>query len=145
MLMSYPVCLQRDRNGTVIAEFPDVPQATTVGQDEANAEDWAQDALLVALGNYVELGLPLPLPSEPAAEQRTVSVPPLQAAKLAVYQAMRAQGVTQIKLAERLNCDVRQVRRILDLDHHSRIDQLDAALRVLGKRMVLDIRDLALA
>jgi hypothetical protein len=35
------------------------------------------------------------------------------------------------------------VRRLLDLDHRSRLDQLEAALGVIGKRLVLDVRDAA--
>ncbi|MBW2618591.1 MAG: hypothetical protein JRC92_06925 [Deltaproteobacteria bacterium] len=65
------------------------------------------------------------------------------AAKLAIYQAMHDQEVSQLELAERLGCDARQVRRILDLDHASRLDQLEAALKALGKRLVVDIREAA--
>jgi len=54
MLQSYPVILTPDENGTVIAQFPDVPEAITVGADEANAFEWAQDALVVALTGYIE-------------------------------------------------------------------------------------------
>ena len=37
MLQSYPVTFTRDENNTIIAEFPDVPEALTVGSDEENA------------------------------------------------------------------------------------------------------------
>jgi hypothetical protein len=46
-------------------------------------------------------------------------------------------------LAEGLGCDPRQPRRLLDLDHRSRLDQLEAALTALGKRLVLEVRDAA--
>jgi antitoxin HicB len=67
----------------------------------------------------------------------------MAAAKLAIYEATRAAGLSQTALAERLGCDPRQVRRLLDLDHRSRIDQLEAALRALGKRLVLEVEDAA--
>ena len=51
------------------------------------------------------------------------------AAKLAIYEAMRRQGLTQAALAERLGCDPRQVRRLLDLDHASTLAQLERARR----------------
>jgi antitoxin HicB len=70
-------------------------------------------------------------------------LPPQVVAKLAIYQAMRAPGLSQAALAERLGCDPRQVRRLLDLDHRSRLDQLEAALAALGKRLVLDVEDAA--
>jgi len=54
MLQSYPVFLTPDDNGSVVAQFPDVPEAMTVGADEKNAADWAQDALVVALIGYID-------------------------------------------------------------------------------------------
>lgn len=65
------------------------------------------------------------------------------AAKVAIYQAMRGAGLSQAALAERLGCDPRQVRRLLDLDHRSRLDQLESALAAQGKRLVLEVRDAA--
>jgi hypothetical protein len=34
-----------------------------------------------------------------------------------------------------------QVERLLDLDHTSRIEQLELAFRVIGKQLINDIRD----
>jgi antitoxin HicB len=77
MLQSYPVILTKDENGTVIAQFPDVPEAMTVGADETNALDWAQDALVVALTGYIEERRDIPPPSKLKKGQKT--------AKFAVY------------------------------------------------------------
>jgi antitoxin HicB len=54
MLQSYPVNFTTDDNGSLIAEFPDIPEAMTIGSDENNAIVWAQDALIVALTGYIE-------------------------------------------------------------------------------------------
>ncbi len=67
----------------------------------------------------------------------------MAAAKLAIYQAMRDQGVTQVALARRIGCDPKDVRRLLDLMHRSRLDRLEAALAALGKRLVIEVRDAA--
>ncbi len=139
MLQAYSVVLTVDQNGTVIAEFPDVPEALTCGADETNALQWAQDALVVALSGYVDDRRDIPIPSKPQKGQQFVPLPPMVAAKLAIYQAMRDQEVTQAEMASRLHCDARQVRRLLDLDHHSRLDQIEAALTVLGKRLRIDV------
>jgi antitoxin HicB len=143
MVLAYPVVLTRDENGSVIAGFPDVPEVLTCGADERNALQWAEDALVVALSGYIDRRKPIPSPSAAAEGQPTILVPPLVAAKLAIYQAMGDQGVTQAELAERLHCDARQVRRLLDLDHQSRLDQVEAALAALGKRLVVEIREAA--
>jgi antitoxin HicB len=75
MLQSYPVILTKDENGTVIAQFPDVPEAMTVGADETNALDWAQDALVVALTGYIEERRDIPPPSKLKKGQKTVHLP----------------------------------------------------------------------
>jgi antitoxin HicB len=59
-------------------------------------------------------------------------LPPLVAAKLALYEAMRAQGITRTELARQLGLQENAVRRLLDLDHRSHIDQIDRALAALG-------------
>jgi antitoxin HicB len=141
MLQAYPVVLSADKNDAIIAEFPDVPEALTCGADETNALQWAQDALVVALSGYVDDRRDIPVPSKPQKGQRVVALPPMVAAKLAIYQAMRDQEVTQAEMASRLHCDARQVRRLVDLDHHSRLDQMEAALTVLGKRLRIDVVD----
>ena len=141
--MRYRVTLKRASNGTVMASFPDVPEAHTAGNDEARALARAPDALVTALAIYVEERRGLPRPNRPRRGQRTVALPPLAAAKLAIYRAMRDQGVTQVELARRLGCDPKDVGRLLDLMHRSRLDRLEAALAALGKRLVVEVRDAA--
>lgn len=141
--MRYPVILTRASNGTIVASFPDVPEAHTVGNDEAQALERAPDALETALAIYLDEGQDLPRPSRPRKGQRFVTPPPMAAAKLAIYRAMRDQGVTQVELARRIGCDPKDVRRLLDLMHRSRLDRLEAALAALGKRLIVEVRDAA--
>ena len=70
-------------------------------------------------------------------------MPTLSEAKLNLYQAMRAEGVGKAELARRLNCHLPQVDRLLDLSHASRLEQLEAAFRALGKRLSIVIEDAA--
>ena len=139
----YPVELDREPDGSAVnLSFPDVRGARTWGDDEAEALSLAEDCLIAALGAYVELGEPIPKPS-PARGRPTVTLPPLVAAKLALYDAMREQRVSHEDLAARLGMAEAAVRRLLDLDHRSHIDQVEAALRCLGKRLEVTVRDAA--
>ncbi|KHK00176.1 hypothetical protein NY78_4413 [Desulfovibrio sp. TomC] len=97
----------------------------TYGENEAFALKWAQHALHVALAGYMDDHLHIPTPSAPAPGKPTVSTSPMVALMLALYQAMRDQGVSQLRLVGLLHCDARQVRRLLD--HQSTVNQLDAA------------------
>jgi len=141
--MQYPLVLRPDRNGTVIAQAVDAPGALTVGRDEPDAIAQAIDALITLFAQLIADGAPIPRPSRPKRGQPVALLPPQVSAKLAIYQAMLDAGLTPTGLAERLGWDSRQVRRLLDLDHRSRLDQLEAALAAFGKRLVLEIQDAA--
>lgn len=70
---------------------------------------------------------PIPRPS-PARRRLTITLPPLVAAKLALYSAMIEQGVTNPDLARRRVKSEADIRRLLDLDHRSDIGEIEAAL-----------------
>jgi len=139
MNLSYPVTLKHYQGGQVGVFFADVPEAITAGINEAEALDLAQDALTVALSSYLDEGRPLPLPSKAKRGQPMVILPPRVAFKLAIHEAMCEQDVTQAQLGELLRIDGRQVRRILDLDHESKLSQLEAALAALGLRASVSV------
>ena len=68
-----------------------------------------------------------------------MALPPLVAAKLALYQAMKDDGVTQVELARRTKRDQKDVRRLLDLDHRSHIELVEDALAKLGRRLIVSV------
>ena len=134
MRYAYPYELMSQPEGGFTIIFPDVPEAITQGDNEEEAAAMAEDALVTALSFYTDNAERLPRPS--AARGRPVAyVPPLVAAKLALHDAMLAAGVSNVALARRLGTDEKTVRRLRDPLHQSRINQIDAALRALGKRM----------
>ena len=139
MKMTYPVTLKRYQDGQVGVFFADIPEAITAGKNEAEALDRAQDALTVALSGYLDDGRALPMPSTAKRGQSVVVLPPRVAIKLAIHEAMCEQGVTQAQLGELLGIDGRQVRRILNLDHESKLSQLEAALAALGLRASVSV------
>ena len=130
-MLDYPVTLTPD-DGTVLVTFPDVPEAITFGMDEDEALLQAIDALESALSFYVNDRKQLPIPSKPKRGQHTVRPSALECAKLGVYQAMTEQGIKKSELARRLGWHMPQVDRLFDLNHASRLDQIEAAARVLG-------------
>ena len=134
MTHAFPYAFEPDQSGGVLVQFVDVPEAHTSGANEAAADEQALDCLIAALGGYIKLARKIPRPS-PARGRPVATLPPLVAAKLALYEAMRAQSITRTELARRLGLQENAVRRLLDLDHRSHIDQIDRALAVLGQRL----------
>ncbi len=141
MLQRYPVDLTLAEDGTIVAQAVDLPEALTFGDTEAEALATVRDALHVALTGYLEDRRDIPAPSRPKRGQQSIALDPTTALKLGIYRGMREHGMTQAALAEQLAIDARQVRRILDLDHNTRLDHLEAALAAVGKRLVIDLVD----
>ncbi len=131
-MFDYPVTLTPDGD-TVLATFADVPEAITFGVDEDEALLQAVDALETGLSFYVDARKPLPTPSKAKRGQLTVRPGALEGAKLGLYQAMTEQGIRKAELARRLGWHMPQVDRLFELRHASRLDQIEAAARVLGR------------
>ena len=141
MRYTYPCDLTPDEeDGGFNVTFPDVPEALTCGDDRAEALEMAEDALVVALCAYVDNDEDLPVPGAAADGQVTVAVPPLVAAKLALYTAMRKQGIGPNELADRLGLGEDAVRKVLDPDYGSHLTQVEKALRAVGRSLVVEDR-----
>jgi antitoxin HicB len=138
-MFNYPVTLTLDSNDTYLVTFTDVPEAVTFGADEDEAMLQAVDALETALSFYVDDRKPLPKPSKAKRGQATVSPTALECAKLGVYQAMMEQGIKKSELARRLGWHMPQIDRLFDLKHASKIDQVEAAAHVLGKKVLIQV------
>ena len=138
-MLDYPVILEAQPEGGFVVTFPDVAEAITQGEDEEEALLYAVDALETALSFYIEARKPLPVASKARRGQRTVRPSALEGAKLAVYQAMTEQGIKKAELARRLGWHMPQVDRLFDLRHASRLDQIEAAARVLGRQLEVRI------
>ena len=138
----YPCDLRLDeeaREGFVVT-FPDVRGAITGAQTKAESLFLAEDALVAALGAYVQCREDVPVPSPAAAGQVLVAVPPIVAAKLALYTAMRAQGITKVALAARLGLSESAIRKLVNPDHRSHISSVERALRAVGRTLVVEDR-----
>ena len=138
-MFDYPVSFEAQPEGGFVVTFPDVPEAITQGEDVEEALLYAVDALETALSFYVDGRKPLPTPSKPAGEQKTVRPGALEVAKLGLYQAMTEQGMRKAELARRLGWHMPQVDRLFDVRHASRFDQIEAAARALGRRIQVSV------
>ena len=139
MQFVYPYTVYQSEDGAWQVRFPDVPEALTEGESEDEAHALAQDAVLAALGALVKMKRDIPPPSE-ADGRPVVIVPMLQSAKLALYLAMREQGLNKVTLARKLGKQENEVRRMLDLDHETKVASLENALWLLGKQIASEVR-----
>jgi len=128
------------RRGYVV-NFPDVPEAITQGSDMADTRAMAEEALGLALLTYLARGLGLPKARSTSKKLVPVAVAPDVAAKLAVLESFIAAGISKSELARRIGKDEKEVRRILDPKHATKLPALIVALRALGKRLVVGVME----
>lgn len=135
-MLAYPIVLQDD-DGTVLATSPDFPELVTFGEDRREALVRAVSALEEAVAARINGRRDVPLPS---AGSECAVLPTLTAVKVMLYRGMREQGVGKAELARRLGWHLPQVDRVLDVEHRSRLDRMDAALGAVGKRLVVQAK-----
>ena len=131
-MLAYPISLDED-DGTVLVTSPDFPELTTFGEDRDEAVARAVHALEEAIAARIHDRKDVPTPSQ----GETYAVLPTlnfgQSDALSGHE--RDQGVGKAELARRLGWHLPQVDRVLDLQHRSRLDQMDAALGAIGRRL----------
>lgn len=136
---TYPALFETGDQAGIVMTFRDLPEAITQGEDAADARAMAAEALGLTLLHYVSLDRMLPVASKARTGETLVTADAEYAAKLAVIEAFRESGLSKTELAARLGNDEREVRRILDPNHATKMPTLTAALAALGRRFVLGV------
>ena len=142
-VFAYPARFATGKDGRVLVEFIDMPRLATDGANMREAREEAIDALGSDLSIRLSRKEEIPDPSAPKRGQRLVPVPLWLAPKLALYLAMRESGTGNSELARRMGVDERVIRRMLDPAHATKTAKIQAALAVLGKQMIVEVRTAA--
>ena len=130
-MLKYPVILEKD-DDNVLVTSPDFPELTTFGMDREEAIARAVDALEESIASRIHDGQDVPLPSQ---GMETAVLPTLTTVKVLLYRGMREQGIGKAELARRLGWHLPQVDRVLDVQHNSRMDLMDAAMGAIGRNL----------
>jgi antitoxin HicB len=139
---TYPAKFERgDDPSIIVATFPDIPEAITEGTGWVDARAMAADALGLALLAYLRAGRPLPKPSRRRGTEM-IAVEPEIAAKIALVLAFAESGLTQRDFSRRLGKDEKEIRRMLDPMHPTKLSNLSDALKALGHRLVITVEKL---
>ncbi len=140
---NYPVRVRKDRSGRYLVTFPDIPFAVTDGATREAALEEAVDCLEEALAELIVNGEKVPVPS-PIKSGMTMVTPPAQMAmKAALYIAMRNKKTTKSVLANKLNIDVREIRRMCDPYYGSKLPRMEEAIKSLGAEVIISLNTAA--
>jgi antitoxin HicB len=137
---NYPAKFKHDKkdDGFVIT-FRDVPEAITQADTIEDCFIEAADCLEEAIAGRIDDNLVIPEPSKPRRGERIVSASAQTSIKAALYVAMNESMVNKSELARRLNVDVREVRRMLNPHHGTKLPSMEQALAALGRNIELHI------
>ena len=141
MRLEYSVVLNREDEGGYSVSFPDFPEAFTQGEREEEALSAAIDCLEEAIANRIALKMDIPVPSA-STGHFVVPVTPRAAFAAAVYMGMKEHHLTRVQVAAQVGVDEKQIRRLLDPYHNSRLKATESVLSAVGKRVVVSIEDL---
>lgn len=133
-MLAYPVQLENDGD-TILVTSSDFPELATFGDDREQAITHAADALEEAIAARIHDGKDIPPPSGGADY---AALPALTEAKVLLYQGMQEHGIGKEELAYRLCSHTSLVDNVLDIQHSSDVGLMDAALRVVGRRLTVE-------
>lgn len=137
----YPASLTpEEHDGGFVVTFPDLPEAITQGADIPDALRQGADCLEEAIAGRIRRHDGIPEPSPVGQSYYAIPLSAQMAAKAALYLALCQAGITQVELASRLQCDEKEVRRLLDPRHASKLSRLEVALAALGQQLVVGMQ-----
>ena len=130
--------------GGYVVTFPDFGYGVTQAETDEEAMEMAQDLLMLTIGDYIREHKPLPTPSHRrGAKFRPVPLTALQSAKIDLYTAFLESGLKRAEFSRRIGIPKTHMERLFSLRHRSRLDLVEAAFAVLGKRLHVEARDAA--
>jgi antitoxin HicB len=137
----YPAKIEQDLAGFYLVAFPDFPEAATDARSLNGAMEEAIDCLEEAVAGRMKRSEHIPTPSPPMTGTVPITLPTLYAMKAALYLALREAQLSRTALAAKLGKDEKEVQRLLDPEHVTRISSIEAALRPIGKRVQVVVDD----
>lgn len=139
MRFEYPVNITEE-SGEFLVSFIDFPEAITSGVSLQDAQEEAQDALEEAIAGRINRGEEIPWLNKQSIPDNCVLIPvqPQFAMKAIIHIKRLESKMSKCDLARTLEIDEKEVRRILDPKHNTKLTTLQKVLRMLGFQVVTD-------
>jgi antitoxin HicB len=96
-----------------------------------------------AVAGRIRRGDEIPEASAARRGECGVPLPAPMAANPALYLAIRQAGIGNLALARRIHVDEKEIRRMLDPRHPTKLPRIQLALHALGVRLVLSMEEAA--
>jgi len=142
-MFEYPAKIDEQEDGSFLVTFRDLPYGATDGETLEEAKMEARDCLEEVIAGCIDDKQDIPETSKPKSGEYMIPVPAQTAAKTALYIAVRKVGVSNSGLARRLDVNEKEVRRMLDPRHPTKLPRIEAALKALGYHLTVTMVEAA--
>jgi antitoxin HicB len=133
---SYPASFSPDNiDGGFVITFRDLPEAITQADTSQQGLVEAADCLEEAIAARIDDGLEIPESSSLQAGEQIILLPVQTALKATLYLSMKEAAITKVQLAKLIEVDEKEVRRILDPRHGTKLSTIERALAALGRKI----------
>jgi antitoxin HicB len=140
---AYPAKLMKDEDGRYLVTFPDIPEALTDGATIEDALTEAVDCLEEAMAGRINRDEDIPAASKSKRGQYLIPLAAHFAMKVLLHCAWKEAGITRTQLAERMEVDEKEARRLLDPHYGSKLPKMEQAFDALGYRVNVGLEKVA--
>lgn len=140
---AYPARVSPAEEGGWLITFRDFAEGHTQTDGGEDAIDLAEGCLQACIEGRLLDGVAIPEASALRPGEVMVAVPIETATKAALFTAVAESGKSRLALATELGMDEKEVRRMLDPRHSSKLPRIERVLRALGKELRLAVVDAA--
>ncbi|SHM46122.1 antitoxin HicB [Pseudomonas asturiensis] len=138
-MFDYPVTVHTEDTPGVALTCDTIPEFNAVGDDLAEALTEAGVLMPAALSIYVDQRRVIPHAPVPEDGQPVVRLSALAVAKIELWNTMMEKGLRKADLCRLLGVSQSQGDRLVDFMHGTKLEALEAALAVLGKRLKISV------
>jgi len=138
-MYDYAIRFETDTAPGLAVYCRDLPQLNSYGDDVAHALREAVDAIETTLSIYVDERRAIPEATPPLDGEHVIRLPAVTVAKIVLWNTMMERDMRKADLRKLLGVHQVQGDRLVDFLHTSKMEQIEAALAALGKRLALSV------
>ena len=138
-MFSYNAEINQDTDGRFVVTFTNLPYGVTDGETLEEALFEAIDCADEVIAGIIERGESLPKYVPAKDGQYSIELSAHMAIKAALYSAMQDDGVTKVAMAKMIERNEKEVRRMLDPHHNTKLKSLEFALHKIGRRLKVEM------
>lgn len=138
-MYNYAIRFEQDSAPGLAVFCRDLPELNSYGDDKEHAISEAVDGIESTLSIYVDERRGIPRASPAQLGEEVIHLPAVTVAKIVLWNEMMDRDMRKADLCRLLGVAQTQGDRLVDFLHTSKMEQLENALAVLGKRLSISV------